>query len=67
VEQLAVQNPDIEFVKVDTTMVQSLQKKHSVRALPLFRAHQNGQEVGSQVVGFHKAQLESLVSHLSEK
>lgn len=67
VEELAAENPNITFVKVDTskTELDMLKESLGVTILPTFRFFNNGSEVGTPVVGYKKRPLASAIEKLA--
>lgn len=67
VEELAVKNPNITFVKVDTskTELDMLKEELGVAVLPTFCFFNNGSKVGTPVVGYKKRLLATAIESLA--
>lgn len=66
-EQLAEENPGVNFVKVDTavTELEGAKEQFGIQSLPTFRFYKDGKEVGEPVMGYKKRLLGKGVAALN--
>jgi thioredoxin 1 len=66
VENLAIDNEDVTFVKVDKDLkgFESIVKDWKVEALPSFRFFKNGKEASKEIAGYKQKLLKQAVEEL---
>lgn len=61
IEELAAENPDVKFIKVNVDENPDVARRYGIMSIPTMLVFRNGEQVGSAVGFMPKQQVEELV------